>query len=1353
METVPDPKPFPPFKHVARAAEGVFREHDAPVTRRRDFCPDTPGLPDGSFAFCLHTVQIQDEERCLTLPQTGSTAVDLGQASEEELVQWRRDRLALEAAQTEAREAIGAAHGASARPSTRRMSDTVSTVAVVYMTGQLPGGRKVGVVSTYRPHIEVELPVGKTEEWFRAADVVSNLAYRLGLPAGMITCVFHRGSRFKGYVPDPTYPTQRYKFMYARMHFPNMGDAKRAAGILRRGLRVKVAGGYAGRGRGGGFGGSSFRRGGGGGGGGAGYRGPTSEMAFNVYEDRIDMDQKFIVLYELAPSEWHVVRHAVRVPPAGQLLLVDAEYRLSNPFDMKVACDADCGRWGISPAALPCLSVVSLDCEMNPFVPDRFPTATRATDAVVAVGLVFAFAGGMEGLAAAVQGTAGSAAELNYAEYERRLFVLADACDPIPGVVVVLFSSEQRLLQAVRRELFVHKQIDVLLGHNTTKFDIKYMADRVACFGTPADRVFMRFGALPGVSVPLTQKSLTSPALGTNVLWLLNGVGFAYVDTLLLLKANHKLRENTLKFALDHFLAEDGVAKYDMPYNLIPAAIAGPPGDVKKLAAYCVQDCVGPLRLVARWDSLGDFVAQSRIINILMADNVISGQQVRVRNTLMKRAHASRMVMNGVNEYVERDKGRGPGGDDDDEDDGPAVGGLVLDSKTGLYDCPVIVLDFQSLYPSIQQLLNLCWSTVYGPGDGKRLPAEELADWAAKGLHIREFVLDTKRVGKKKYYYFVQNVPGLFPQQLRALLETRLRYKAEMRAHPKGSPAYQNANNAQLATKVVMNSGYGTANASGVMPCKAVGSVTCFHGRELNCIAKDFCVKEFGAEVVYGDTDSLMMKVPMPPGVEAGSRKARLAYAMDMGERMAAAVNEMFFTLLGKWQWEGAPDAPPEEVAAARAAAKAKFPLKIEFEKCMFPFLAVGKKTYAGLKLEPGDLAKAREDLGFPSGTIESKGLSNVRRDRPRFIAPMTQAALHALFYDHDEDAFWDVFHTTTEKVANCLLPLQDYTATQAISGGYLDQPYVRPHVAVSFARERRIHGSAFVEGDRVAYVIVQEPDPLRVVKPEWLVSSVEDHRGARIVRAESDGEDYEGNGHDDVRVRPGSGPGPGPGLTWRGLGGGAAPGRPPAIPAPNPKNVAQCARLPEEVEADPDNNHLNVVHYVDTIVSVLKQLMPQHEGPQEVLMKYAEAAQEAHKRARCVARGAGMGAHIVGGPAHSPPLTTADIMARLPKLSHRRPDAAPMSRLQNLMGEVVPLGAHKPKAPAPATAQAPKPPIVVDTRRQMTLFGAPAKAPQPSRGAVVAAVAAAAGAPFGSAARKRLPEVGRQCAPAGALR
>ena len=80
------------------------------------------------------------------------------------------------------------------------------------------------------------------------------------------------------------------------------------------------------------------------------------------------------------------------------------------------------------------------------------------------------------------------------------------------------------------------------------------------------------------------------------------------------------------------------------------------------------------------------------------------------------------------------------------------------------------------------------------------------------------------------------------------------------------------------------------------------------------------------AEVIYGDTDSVMVKF--------GTKD--LAQAMELGQSLTQAASDILMLSAGAQ-------------AAEKVTAGFVKPIKLEFEKVYFPYLLISKKRYAGL--------------------------------------------------------------------------------------------------------------------------------------------------------------------------------------------------------------------------------------------------------------------------------------------------------------------------------------------------------------------------------------------------------------------
>ena len=156
---------------------------------------------------------------------------------------------------------------------------------------------------------------------------------------------------------------------------------------------------------------------------------------------------------------------------------------------------------------------------------------------------------------------------------------------------------------------------------------------------------------------------------------------------------------------------------------------------------------------------------------------------------------------------------------------GTAGGGHVMEPAPGLFE-NVLVLDFQSLYPSIIRTFQI-----------------DPAGWVPRPRPDQDLIVAPSGAAFRR-------APGILPQLLDELFPRREAAKAAGDAV------------ASQAIKILMNSFYGVLGAHGCRfhdPALA-NAITSF-GREILLWSKER-IEGYGHPVLYGDTDSLFVQVP-----------------------------------------------------------------------------------------------------------------------------------------------------------------------------------------------------------------------------------------------------------------------------------------------------------------------------------------------------------------------------------------------------------------------------------------------------------------------------------------------------------
>ncbi|KAL6339038.1 hypothetical protein AAG906_024189 [Vitis piasezkii] len=326
---------------------------------------------------------------------------------------------------------------------------------------------------------------------------------------------------------------------------------------------------------------------------------------------------------------------------------------------------------------------------------------------------------------------------------------------------------------------------------------------------------------------------------------------------------------------------------------------------------------------------------------------------------------------------------------------GPAYsGGLVLEPKRGLYDKYILLLDFNSLYPSIIQEYNICFTTVERSPDGSvpRLPSSKTT--------------------------------GVLPERRRTV-KSRLKTASGLKV--------QQLDIQQQALKLTANSMYGCLGFSNSrFYAKPLAELITLQGREILQSTVDLVQNNLNLEVIYGDTDSIMIYTGLDD----------ITKAKAIAGKVIQEVNKKYRCL------------------------------EIDLDGLYKRMLLLKKKKYAAVKLQFKD--------GTPYEVIERKGLDIVRRDWSLLSKELGDFSLSQILSGGSCEDVVESIHNSLMKVQedmrNGEVALEKYIITKSLTKppeAYPDKN--QPHVQVALRLKQSGYSTGCSAGDTVPYIICCE--------------------------------------------------------------------------------------------------------------------------------------------------------------------------------------------------------------------------------------------------------------------------------------
>jgi len=565
---------------------------------------------------------------------------------------------------------------------------------------------------------------------------------------------------------------------------------------------------------------------------------------------------------------------------------------------------------------------------------------------------------------------------------------------------VIVLKDEKQMLEEFIKILDLFDP-DFICGYNINNFDLPFIVDR------------LRENKISRAMGRCRQKQVVCKKFGMRFK---NSItGRVVVDVYDLIKESVgkgllRIKRFGLGDVSKVLLNED---KIGIPHSEIPKYWNGDEIQIKKLIEYARRDAELVLKLLLGKDMLAKFIELSKVSGLLLQDVLNGGEATRVENLLLREFDRMDYVIPckpSEKEILRRRDERQAKG---------FKGALVLEPEIGLHTTNIIYLDFRSMYPSIFVAWNICPTTL---------------------------ILKKKKMEVVDTPYGARFIPpkikeGLIPRIVNLLMKQRDKIKKQMEKANTTERKVLDAK--QYALKIMANAFYGyTGYLRARFYALDIANAITSCGRDILQRTKKFVETDERLKVVYGDTDSILVKL----------QTTDLEEAFKFGKELGEKINK-----------------------------ELKGVVQIKIENVFRTMLILTKKRYVGWSFEKLN--------GTWKDKFVMKGIETVRRDWCGLVEETLLKTLEIILKEQDKKKAFNYVKEILNKLEKNEVPIEKLVISKGISKPIKEYRGIQPHVELVKKLRRRSPASAPGIGDRVGFVILRGPQLIsnRAEDPDYV--------------------------------------------------------------------------------------------------------------------------------------------------------------------------------------------------------------------------------------------------------------------------